>query len=113
MAALRVSGQNMDIGEVLRTQVEGRVAGALAKYFDGAYAGHVTVAREGAGFRAECVLHLASGVTLEASGNAHDAYASCDEAVLRIEKRLRRYKRLLKDRRAGGVGRAEPPATIS
>lgn len=98
MAALRVSGQNMDIGESLRAQIEGRVAGALAKYFDGGYTGHVTVARDGGGFRAECVLHLASGVTLEASGAAHDAYASFDEAAVKIEKRLRRYKRRLKDR---------------
>lgn len=106
--ALRVSGKNLDIGEALRTQVEERVAGALAKYFDGAFSGHVTVARDGAGFRTECVLHLASGITLEASGAAPDAYASFDQTAVRIEKRLRRYKRRLKDRPAGGAdGRAD------
>lgn len=96
--ALRVSGQNMDIGEALRGQVELRVANALSKYFDGGYSGHVTVARDGTGFRTECVLHLASGITLEASGSAHDAYVSFDQTAERIEKRLRRYKRRLKDR---------------
>lgn len=98
MGGLRVSGQNMDIGESLRGEVEARVANALAKYFDGTYHGHVTVARDGGGFRTECVLHLGSGITLEASGMAPDAYASFDQSAVRLEKRLRRYKRRLKDR---------------
>jgi ribosomal subunit interface protein len=103
---LRVSGKNLDIGEVLRSQVEQRVSGALAKYFDGDYSGHVTVARDGAGFRTDCVLHLASGITLEASGSAHDAYASFDQTANRIERRLSRYKRRLKDRAPGADGAA-------
>jgi ribosomal subunit interface protein len=105
---LRVSGKNLDIGEALRSQVEQRVAGALAKYFDGGYSGHVTVARDGAGFRTDCVLHLASGMTLEASGAAHDAYASFDQTASRIERRLRRYKRRLKDRAPAPNGRGTP-----
>lgn len=99
--ALRVSGKNLDIGQALRTQVEARMAGALGKYFDGGYSGHVTFAREGTGFRTDCVLHLASGTTLEASGSAQDAYASFDRTADRIEVRLRRYKQRLKGRPAG------------
>lgn len=52
--------------------------------------------QDGAGFRTECVLHLASGTTLEASGTAQDAYASFDQTAQRIENRLRRYKQRLK-----------------
>lgn len=104
---LRVSGKNLDIGDVLRSQVEARVAQALGKYFDGGCSGHVTVTRDGAGFRTECVLHLASGITLEASGAAADAYTSFDQTAMRIEKRLRRYKRRLKDRPAGAEGRPD------
>ena len=95
---LRVSGKNLDIGEALRSQVQARMAGALSKYFDGGYSGHVTVARDGTGFRTECVLHLTSGMTLEASGAAGDAYASFDQSAMRIENRLRRYKQRLKGR---------------
>ena len=96
--ALRVSGKNLDIGEALRSQVQARVAGALTKYVDGPYSGHVTVTRDGGGFRTDCVLHLTSGITLEASGAAGDAYASFDQTAQRIEKRLQRYRRRLKDR---------------
>ena len=95
----RVSGKNLDVGDALRERVNARIAQAMDKYFDGGYSGHVTVAREGFGFRTECAIHLDSKVTLHAEGRAADAYASADQAALRVEKRLRRYHRRLKDRR--------------
>ena len=94
----RVSGKNLDVGEALRERVNARVAEALAKYFDGGFSGHVTIGREGFGFRTECVVHLDSGIVLEAEALAADAYASADQAAMRIETRLRRYKRRRKDR---------------
>jgi ribosomal subunit interface protein len=97
MMTLRISGKNMDIGEALRSQVEGRVQAAIAKYFDGGVTGHVVIEPEGSGYRTDCVLHLASGVTLESSGIAQDAYSAFDQTAHRIEKRLRRHKRRLRD----------------
>src|SRR5262245_60198527 len=85
----RVSGKNLDIGEALRTRVNARVAEAMAKYFDGGYSGHVTVGKDGFGFRTECAIHLDSGITLHTDGMAADAYSSADQAALRIEQRLR------------------------
>jgi ribosomal subunit interface protein len=96
----RVSGKNIDIGEALRNRVNQRIAEATAKYFDGGYSGHVTIGRDGFGFRTECLVHLDSGITLEAEAIAADAYASADQAAVRIEKRLRRYKRRLRDHQA-------------
>jgi ribosomal subunit interface protein len=94
---LRVSGKNLDVGEAIRAQAEDRVGSALGKYYEGSFNGHVTMAKDGTGFRSDAVLHLSSGMTLEASGMAHDAYQSLDKMVDKIEKRLRRYKRRLKD----------------
>jgi len=93
----RVSGRNIDVGEALRTRINARVADATAKYFDGGFSGHVTIGKEGFGFRTECVIHLDSGIVLEADALAADAYASADRAAVHIEKRLRRYKSRLKD----------------
>src|SRR5215213_7328074 len=103
----RVSGKNLDIGEALRERVNARIVEALGKYFDGGYSGHVTVEKEGFGFRTDCAIHLDSGITLHTEANAPDAYTSADQAAIRIEKRLRRYKRRLKDHhteRANGSG---------
>jgi ribosomal subunit interface protein len=95
---LRVSGKSISIGEALRGRVSERTEEVLRKYFDGNYSGHITLSKDGFGFRTDCALHLDSGITLEADCNAADAYASADQALLMIEKRLRRYKSRLKDR---------------
>jgi ribosomal subunit interface protein len=95
---LRVSGKSVDVGEALRARITEKVDEALSKYFQHGSSGHVTISREGSGFRADCVLHLDSGTVLEAHGSAQDAIAAADEAAIKIEKRLRRYKRRLKDR---------------
>jgi hypothetical protein len=58
------------------------------------------LSKDGFGFRTDCLVHLDSGITLEADSNAADAYASADQALLMMEKRLRRYKSRLKDRSA-------------
>ena len=99
----RISGKNLDIGEALRERVNARIAEALGKYFDGGYSGHVTLAKDGFGFRTECAIHLDSKITLHTEGMAPDAYASADQAAVRIETRLRRYKRRRKDRKAGRI----------
>jgi ribosomal subunit interface protein len=95
----RVSGKNLDLGDALRKRIGARIAETLCKYFDGGYSGHVTLAKDGFGFRTECAIHLDSKITLHAEGMAPDAYASADQAALRIEKRLRRYHRRLKEHR--------------
>jgi ribosomal subunit interface protein len=103
----RVSGKNFDIGESLRRQIEERIAAAIKKYIEGgSYTGHTIVDKDGTGFRTYCVVHLSSGITLEAHGYAHDAHVSFSEAAERLEKRLRRYKRRLRDHHHGqGVDR--------
>jgi ribosomal subunit interface protein len=97
---LRISGKSISVGDALRGRVAERTNEVLRKYFDGNYSGHITLSKDGFGFRTDCALHLDSGITLEADSNAADAYASADQALVMIEKRLRRYKSRLKDRSA-------------
>jgi ribosomal subunit interface protein len=95
---IRVSGKGISVSETLRVRISDRTDDVLRKYFDGNFSGHVTIGKDRAGFRTDCMLHLDSGTTLEADSTATDAYASADQALLQIEKRLRRYKSRLKDR---------------
>ena len=94
---LRITGKNMDIGDALRGHVEDKLGDAVAKYFSGGYSGHVTMEREGHGFRTDCAIHLDSGAVMQSTGLATDPHQSADQASTRLEKRLRRYKRRLKD----------------
>ena len=97
---IRISGKSISVGDALRDRVTARTDEVLRKYFDGNYSGHLTLSKDGFGFRTDCALHLDSGVTLEADSAAADAYASADQALEMIEKRLKRYKSRLKDRSA-------------
>jgi ribosomal subunit interface protein len=99
---VQISGKNVDVGDSLRRHITDRLEQNVAKYFDGSADGHVTVAREGSEFRVECTVHLSSGIVLQARGQTGDAYVGFDQAADRLEKRLRRYKRRLKDYHAKG-----------
>ena len=102
---IQISGKNVDVGDALRSQIETRLLDDVAKYFDGTVTGHVTVTKDGGSFRSDCTLHLSTGITLQSHARAEEAYACFDQAAERLEKRLRRYKRRLKDHH---TRRAEP-----
>lgn len=117
MAGLRVTGHGLDLGEALRGRVQDRMAATLSKYLDGhmsnACTGHVTLRRDGTAYRTDCVVHLNSGLTLEASGAAHDPHASFEQTADRLEKRLRRYKHKLKDHGAASHNGADVEAAYA
>jgi ribosomal subunit interface protein len=94
---IQVNGKQIDIGDSLRQHVEERLADRVFKYFDRPVDSQVTFARDGHEFRADCAVHLSTGINLLSQGRATDIYASFDQAIDRLEKRLRRYKRRLKD----------------
>ncbi len=94
---IEITGKNIDVGEALRGHIEQRLEGDVGKYFDGIVDGHVTVLKENSEFRVETNLHLSTGLSLQSEGKSSDAHAAFDKAADRLEKRLRRYKRRLKD----------------
>ena len=94
---LQVTGKNLDVGEALRTYVTERIGQTLDKYFSGNRSGHVRIEKERNRFVTDCSIQLRSGLSLQSHGESPDAYASADMALDRLEKRLRRYKRRLKN----------------
>lgn len=105
----------MDIGDALRGHVQERVRAAIGKYFDRPTEAAVTVSRESHRFICDCMTHLSTGLTAQATGEGADAYAACDAAITRLEKQLRRHKRRLRDhhrRRKEPVGRVDATAYL-
>ena len=94
---LQISGKQIDIGDSLRTHVSDRLESGVEKYFDQSVDGHVAFAREGQDFKCDTNIHLSSGINLQAHGQAGDIYGAFEIAAEHLEKRLRRYKRRLKD----------------
>jgi ribosomal subunit interface protein len=94
---VRIAGKNFDIGQALRSRIDETVTDTVSKYFDRGYSGQVTLSKSGHLFETELALHLDSGVVLEVHGEDQDAHVSFDQAAEKLAKRLRRYKRRLKD----------------
>lgn len=96
---LRVSGKNMDVGDALRSKALEHFDAIVTKYFDGGYEGHLTLSHDGAGFSADCVVHLDTGALLQAQAEANDPTSAYEAMATHIEKRLRRYNRKLRSHR--------------
>lgn len=90
---IRVTGKNIDLGDVLRSQAEHRLAETVRKYVDSGFSGHVTVTKDGFGFKTECSVQFDHGPVMHVTGDAADAYQSLGIAIERMGKQLRRFKR--------------------
>jgi len=97
---IQIVSKGIDVSSALRERISDRLDDMIDKYIHRDGEAQVSVSREGAGFRTVCAVHLPSGASLESKGEAQDAYGATDEALVHIEKRLRRYKRRLKDHNA-------------
>lgn len=96
---LTVKGQQLDVGDALRTHVSESLSRILGKYFGDAIEVGVTFSREGHLFRAVVSAHVGRGIQLQAQGEADEPYPAFDAAAERLAKRLRRYKDRLRDHR--------------
>lgn len=94
--AIQVTGKNLDLGTALRGYVTERLDKAFERYGNEGISGHVVIEKERGEFSTTCTIKFRSGLLLQASGRDGDPYPSVDEALERLEKRLRRYKRRLK-----------------
>jgi len=104
---IALTGRHLEVGEALRRHVEDRLNDGVAKYFGHAIESHVVVAQEASEIRADIQVHVGRGILVQGHGQADDAQVAFDLALERISKRLRRYKRRLRDHRKAGSGRRE------
>jgi len=102
---IQVTGKNVDAGAAFQTYVTDKTRAVLDKYIGPEISGHVRIEKVRGQFATNCSIRLRTGLTLEAHGTGQDAYGSADAALEKLEKRVRRYKRRLKDHHHGlGVG---------
>ncbi len=102
---IQVTGKNMDAGSAFQTYVTDKTRAVLEKYIGPEISGHVRIEKIRGQFETNCSIRLRTGLALQAHGTGGDAYASADLAIEKLEKRVRRYKRRLKNHHHGiGVG---------
>ena len=87
----------MDVGDALSERISDGLEAAVTKYFDRSFDANVTVEKRGHEVITDCNVHLPSGIVLQSTGAATDPYASLEDSLEKMEKRVRRYHRRLKD----------------
>ncbi len=94
---VRVTGRNIDVGEALRSKIEEELEAGIGRYVTRDGDAVVTLEKQRHLYHVEIIVHLDSGISLESNGEAAEPHAAFAAALEKIEKRVRRYKRRLKD----------------
>lgn len=97
---IQITGKHMNLGEAMRERIEAGLEAAVAKYFNRTGEASVFVSQHGPFVEVDCNVHLPSGIVLQSTGRADDPYAALEVSLDKMEKRVRRYKRRLKDHHA-------------
>ena len=105
--SIQVTGKNMETGDSFQTYVTDKARAVLEKYIGPEISGHIRIEKIRGQFHTHCSMRLRTGLILESNGNAGDPFASAVVALERLEKRVRRYKRRLKDHHHGNGHMAE------
>lgn len=105
--SLQVTGKNIKVGESFQAYVSDKLEDAVGKYIGEYLTAHVRAEKERGRFFTSCSVRVKTGLLLESTGEGTDAYSSADAAFEHLEKRLRRYKRRLKNRHHGGTNAQE------
>ncbi len=97
---MTVQGKQIDVGDALREHVEGKIHDIDHKYFNHATDATVTFSREGHGsamFKVNISMRVGKNIMVVTEATEHDPYVAFDAASEKAAKRLRRYKRRLRD----------------
>lgn len=94
---LTVKGKQLDVGDAFRGHVADTLDAVLGKYFGNPLEASVILSREAHLYRAQVSVHVGRGILLQSQASAEQPYGAFDTAADKIAKRLRRYKRRLRD----------------
>ncbi|MDB6177220.1 ribosome-associated translation inhibitor RaiA [Paracoccus sp. Z330] len=92
-----ISGKHIDVGDALMTHVEAELGDTVTKYSQRPTDATVTFSRDAHQYVCDIVVHLSTGLTVQARGAANEVYGAFETCREKMDKQLRRYKRRLKD----------------
>lgn len=93
----QITGKQINIGEALQTHVKDGLGEMVGKYPGRPTDAIVVFSKSGHEHVCETVIHLSTGMTVQAKGHDHEIYAAFEKCQDKMDKQLRRYKRRLKD----------------
>jgi len=94
---ISVKGKQLDVGDAWRRNVEERLPVIAEKYFGDAQEAQVTLSKDKARFLVDVAMRIGRRMVVQSHGVGVDAQVALDDAAEHLDKRLRRYKRRLRD----------------
>lgn len=94
-----VTGKQIDVGTALTKHVHEKLQKEVQKYFDNAVHADVVFSKEAHLLRSDINVNegTGTGIVIRSQGSSTDIYSAFDDAVGKVAKQLRRYKRRIKD----------------
>ncbi|MDO5631269.1 MAG: ribosome-associated translation inhibitor RaiA [Paracoccus sp. (in: a-proteobacteria)] len=92
-----ISGKHLDVGDALTSHVKTELGETIDKYSQRPTDAAITFSRDAHQYTCDAVVHLSTGLTVQAKGSASEVYAAFEACREKMDKQLRRYKRRLKD----------------
>ena len=103
----QISGKQIDIGDALSSHVKTELGETVGKYAQRPTDATVIFSRDAHNFVCDAVVHLSTGLSVQAKAQAPEVYAAFEACREKMDKQLRRYKRRLKDHHKERTGPVE------
>lgn len=97
--SIHVAGHQIEVGESLNTFIQTELKALLDKYVGETYESHVHLSKDHHEFIADLAVHVSKNLVVHCKGRDADAYKSVNEALAKLEKRVKKYRSRLRDRR--------------
>ena len=110
---IAITGRHIIVNDNFRDQVTRRLETAAEKFFSSAIDAQAVFAKAAQMIETDLIIHVGHGIRFQSHAAAVDMTASFSIAIERLEKRMRRHKRKLRDhhktpRGAKAVDESEP-----
>jgi ribosomal subunit interface protein len=91
-----ISGKHMDVGNSLQEYVNDRIDAGIKKHLHNITQARVIFSKKSYLYHADIMIHDDHMGLIKAESESDDVYASFDNAIVKIEKQLRKYKGKIK-----------------
>lgn len=97
--SIHVAGHQMEVGESLSTFIQTELKHLLDKHIGEIYESHIHMGKDHHEFVADLEVHVSKNLVIHCKGKDADAYKSVSLALEKLEKRIKKYKERLRDRK--------------
>ena len=92
-----VSGKHMEVGATLQEYVNQRISSGIKSFLNDVTQSKVTFSKNHHLYHTDIIIHDSNIGLVKATSESDDPYAAFDNAIVKIEKQLRKYKGKIRD----------------